>query len=190
MTRIFHAGGALSITHSSYVRRLADRDAQGFAEACEYLYIIAPRQMGKTSLLKRLAFELSEKKWRCSYVDLSALKGKKERDWYDGLGRLLSPSLTPGHRPSLAEPIDLRFYLLSDVLPQSSSLPRVALLFDEVEAMTEHPFSDGFFMTLRSLYNERDDYSGDLVVAFAGTVNPLQLVKDDTISPSIIKLVG
>jgi hypothetical protein len=189
MRPIFHAGGALPSDHTTYVERQADRDALRAALNGDYLHIIAPRQIGKTSLLKRLAAKLSEMGWRCAYVDLSTLMDFSKPTWYAELGRTLAPSLTPGQIPQLANQVDLRRHLLDQALPWHNSQPRIALFFDEVEGASKAhdfngtPFSDTFFMTLRNLYIQRDTYNGTIVVALAGAVNPSDLVKDPDISP-------
>lgn len=185
MGGLFFAGGALTPNDEFYVRRMADGEAlRTITESKKYFHIIAPRQMGKTSLLKRLAADLIKDGWRCSYVDLSSLaKDLEDSTWYYKLGRLLYRRLTPGSPPDLRSQTDLREYLLDSVLVQGGQPLNVALLFDEIGAMFDHPLSDTFFMTLRALYNERDDYEGVLMVGMVGTVDTDQLVKDEKISP-------
>ncbi len=189
MNSIFQAGGALPTNHPSYIERQADRDALRTALNGDYLHVIAPRQVGKTSLLKRLAARLTDMGWRCALVDLSMLMDFPKLSWYAELGKELAQSLTPEHVPTLANQIDFRRYLLNNALPWTNGQPRIALLFDEVEGAGKArdadgtPFSDTFFMTLRNLYIQRDDYKGTLIVALAGAVNPSDLVKDPDISP-------
>lgn len=73
MSVVFQAGGALPADHQTYVERSADHDALRAAMNGDYLHIIAPRQVGKTSLLKRLADKLDKRGWRCAYIDLSVV---------------------------------------------------------------------------------------------------------------------
>lgn len=185
MDGIFFAGGALTPGHASYVRRAADGDVLRIVAASKkYFHMIAPRQMGKTSLAKRLSAALAKDGWLCSYVDLSTIsESVEEAPWYGKLGRLLSRKLTPGQRAVLSSETDLREYLLGDVLVQGGEPRRAAILFDEVGAMLGHPLADDFFMTLRSLFNERDEYDGLLIAGFLGTVDTDRLVKDKEISP-------
>jgi len=189
MSSIFQAGGALPADHFTYVERQADYDALRAAVDGEYLHVIAPRQLGKTSLLKRLAHRLAEMGWRCVYVDLATLMDFPKPDWYAELGKVLARTLTPGEVPALANQVDLRCYLLDQALPRSDGQPCIALLLDEVEGAGKardadgKPFSDTFFSMFRALYNERDRISGTLVVALAGAVNPGDLVSDPDVSP-------
>jgi hypothetical protein len=189
MSSIFQAGGALPADHTTYVERRADHDALRAVLDGEYLHVIAPRQVGKTSLLKRLAARLGEMGWRCAYVDLSTLMDFPKPSWYTELGKVLAHSLTPGQTPTLSNQVDLRCYLLDQALPWLNSQPCIALFLDEVEGAGKArdtngtSFSDTFFMTLRNLYIQRDNYEGTLVVALAGAVDPSDLVKDPDISP-------
>lgn len=189
MSSIFQAGGALPTDHPTYVERQADHDALRTALNHEDLHVIAPRQVGKTSLLKHLAARLEEMGWRCAYVDLSTLMDFPKPFWYAELGKALAHSLTPGQTPALANQVDLRHYLLDQALPWSSGQPQIVLLLDEVEGAGKardadgRPFSDTFFSMFRALYNERDKIDGTLVVALAGAVNPGDLVRDPAISP-------
>jgi Domain of unknown function (DUF4062)/AAA domain len=185
----FQAGGALPPDHPTYVEREADAAALRAALDEEYLHLIAPRQMGKTSLLRRLAAQLRSRGWRCAYVDLSTLMDLSKVEWYTGLGSALAEGLTPGPSPNLRNQVDLRRYLLDEALGGEREGRRVALLLDEVEAVSNAreaggtAFADSFFMTLRSLYNQRHERPGSLVVALAGTADPGGLVGDPDISP-------
>ncbi|MCL4298982.1 MAG: AAA-like domain-containing protein [Anaerolineae bacterium] len=189
MKSCFQAGGALPVNYPTYVERQADQDALRVALNGEYLRLIAPRQMGKTSLLKRLAHRLNDMGWRCAYVDLSLLMGFPKSIWYAEFGKILGESLTPGQIPNLSNQIDLRRYLVNMALPYAQGYSYMALCLDEVEGagkardIDSQPFSDTFFMTLRNLYNQRDDYKGTLIVALAGAVDPDELVTDPDISP-------
>ena len=103
MSSIFQAGGALPADHTTYVERRADHDALRAALDGEYLHVIAPRQVGKTSLLKRLAARLGEMGWRCAYVDLSTLMDFPKPSWYTELGKALANRIIP-ELQSTAEP--------------------------------------------------------------------------------------
>ena len=189
MRRVFQAGGALPSDHPAYTVRHTDHDAHRTISNGEYLHIIAPRQVGKTSLLKRLMIDLDKIGWRCAYIDLATLMGFAKPDWYAELGKELARNLTPSEVPSLSNQLDLRRYLFHQALPWPNATPHIVLLLDEVEGVNKardkngQPFSDTFFMVLRNLYNQRDDYEGTLVVALAGAVNPGDLVQDPDISP-------
>lgn len=193
MRSIFHAGGALLSNSPTYAERQADIDALRTISNGEYLHVIAPRQYGKTSLLKHLKGILEEDGWHCAYIDLTNCMKCTRAAWYKNLGKELARQLTASRSdPQLTDQIDLRTYLF-DLLDPVSSLPegepRIALLLDEVEGAgiqgdeRSENFHEDFFMMLRALYNERDSYHGTFVIVLAGATDPKNLVKNPDISP-------
>jgi hypothetical protein len=180
---IFQAGGALYPNHSTYVERDADSNLMRIVEARQFAYIIAPRQIGKTSLLRQLKPGLLERGWHYCYIDLSTLIGFDQLNWYKNIGALLSPILTPQTHPIIHDQIELQLYLTNEVLGQFDPPIKVALILDEVEGTAKLPFSSEFFSTLRSMYNVRDSYNGHFVVILAGNINPKQLIKNPETSP-------
>jgi len=182
---IFHTGGALTPDYPHYVLRQADQAASRAVDRGRLIYTIAPRQMGKTSLLKRLSARLQRQDWYCCFVDLATLKNLEHRVWFRHLGRMIAQCCEVDTiLSSLEDQLDFRAFLLNDV---GLGLPfnpiKLALVFDEVEGLLGLDFSDEFLMTLRDLYQQRDQHPGQLLVAFAGSIDPATLVKDPTISP-------
>ena len=188
MRSFFQVGGALLPTSPCYIERLADGDALRAALNGDYLRIIAPRQLGKTSLLRHLKWRLEDDGWRCVYIDPTYLMNYLKPLWYHQFGLRLAEQLATTD-PGLTDQVTLRSYLIDRLNDPSEGKPRIALLLDEVESVCRpydeqgKPFHEAFFMMLRSLYNERDSYKGTLVVAFAGATNPRHFVRDATISP-------
>jgi AAA-like domain/TIR domain len=158
MSFIFQAGGALPANHKTYIeRRQADYNALRAARNNQFLNVIAPRQMGKSS-------------------------------WYTQLGKIWADHLTPGFSPILTNQIEMSNYLVHHALTWPCNQRNVLLILDEVESVLsiqndDKFFSETFFMTLRSLFNERRSYSSALVVALAGAISPGELVKNPAISP-------
>ena len=182
---LFYTGGALPPEYPYYVLRQADHAASRAMDKDKLIYIIAPRQMGKTSLLKRLAIRLENQGWHCCFVDLATLRNLKRPRWYRHLGEMIAHArgidviLSP-----LKDQQDFRKFLLNDVgLGWSFNPSKIALFLDEVEGLLGLAFSDEFLMTLRDLYQQRDSYPGQLLIAFAGSVDPVILVEDSNISP-------
>lgn len=182
---LFHTGGALPSDYLPYVVRQADQTASRAVARGRLVYTIAPRQMGKTSLLKRLAEGLKGRGWCCCFVDLATLKNIERVGWFRRLGETIARAVQMGTILSpLEDQQDFRTFLLDEVgLGRSFNPIRVALFFDEVEGLLGLDFSDEFLMTLRDMYQQRDTYPGQLLIAFAGSVDPETLVKDPTISP-------
>ena len=182
---LFYTGGALPPDYPYYVLRQADHAACRAMDKGKLIYIVAPRQIGKTSLLKRLAIRLENQGWHCCFVDLATLRNLKRPRWYRHLGEMVAHArgidviLSP-----LKDQQDFRKFLLNDVgLGWSFNPSKIALFLDEVEGLLGLDFSDEFLMTLRDLYQQRDSYPGQLLIAFAGSVDPVILVEDSNISP-------
>lgn len=191
MTYFFNAGGgALPEDHPAYtIRCNLDNDAFRATIRGELLRVIAPRQVGKTSLLKRLRARLLTEGWRCAIVDLSTLFNLSMETWYAELGKLLATDLTPGAPPLLTNQISMGAYLSGEALKDAYGLPCVAVFFDEIESMMKvrneqgQLFGDAFFLKIRDLYQNRNAYRGRLVIGLAGAVSPRHLVKDLDVSP-------
>jgi hypothetical protein len=182
---IFYTGGALMADYPHYVTRPADRAALRAMQQGKLIYTIAPRQMGKTSLMKRLAAQLERQGWYCCFLDLATFRNLERPRWFRHLGEAIARDrkLDPAGL-LLQDQQDFRAFLLNGVgLGWSFNPARLALFFDEVEGLLELPFADDFLMTLRDMYQQRDSYPGRLLIAFAGSVDPQTLVRNPTISP-------
>jgi len=184
MEIIFQTGGALEANYPNYVEREADREANFAVRQGKYLYTIAPRQMGKTSLLNRLAKQMTFSGWQCVFVDLGTLKGREQTIWFEQLADTLVHQLKCPAPNQLRNVYDFKQFLLQQAgLAQEPNPVRLALFFDEIEGLIDHQFSDTFLMMLRELHNRRESYPGQLIVAFGGATNTEALVKDPIISP-------
>jgi hypothetical protein len=183
MNSLFQAGGALPADHPSYVERSADRQTVQEAQRGNYLCITAPRQVGKTSLLNRLAAQVDQWGWRCCRIDLTKFLNFEKAEWFEKLGRKLGQELRCAPERPLQNQIDLEEFLLRQFGLAHERRARLALAFDEIGALRDCSFSDEFLGTLRALYNHRDGYPGRLVIAFAGAVDTDTLVSNPDISP-------
>lgn len=181
---VFYTGGAIPPDHPCYVERMADREVTRILQNDGIAYIIAPRQMGKTSLLIRLEARLKLRGWSCCRVDLATLKGLSQQKWFQDLGRRIARACDIDMQARIEDQQDFRDFLLDTIgLARSSANVKLALLLDEVEGLLGLDHSDPFLMTLRDLYQSRYDYPGQLVLMFTGAVDPNVLVKNPTISP-------
>lgn len=181
----FYTNGALPKEHPSYVYRPADHDAWRALQQGKLIYAIAPRQVGKTSLLKRLATRLTDQGWCCCHVDLATFGNLERSHWFQRIGeRIAQICLSSIVCTGLTDQQAFRAFLLDQVgLRRAGDPARLALFFDEVEGLRGLDFSDDFLMTLRDLYQHREDYPGQLLISFAGAVDPQALIKDQSISP-------
>ncbi|MFP4440781.1 MAG: caspase family protein [Chloroflexaceae bacterium] len=184
----FYTSGALPRDYPGYISRPADYAAWRALQQGKLIYTIAPRQVGKTSLLKRLAARLSDQGWCCCQVDLATFGNLERTHWFQRIGeRIAQACHTTAAIAGLDGLVDqqaFRTFLLDTIGLRNPAAPaRLALFFDEVEGLRGMEFSDDFLMTLRDLYQHREDYPGHLLISFAGAVDPQALIKDQSISP-------
>lgn len=192
MSRRFQAGGALR-RGTFYAKRAADTELPEALCRGELCYVLAPRQMGKSSLRLRVEAVLRRRGIRSGSVDLSALgsNGVTQEQWYYGLLDALARSL------GLADPEGFwvrhgRFppvmrwsrFLRDEVLAR---IPEPVVIFlDEIDAVRSLPFSaDDFFASIRVLYNARADDAACARLRFClmGVATPGELMQDTTRTP-------
>lgn len=183
---IFYTSGSLLPDYPYYVLRHADRAAEFGMDRDRLIFTTAPRQMGKTSLLKRLADRKRNEGWCCCFIDLASFKNLDRHKWFYHLGqRIAEACQISSSNIALQDHQDFVSFLRNDVgLIHSDKKTKLALFFDEVEGLLSVDFSDEFLMSLRDLYQQRDTYMDNkLLFAFAGAADPEMLVTDPAISP-------
>jgi hypothetical protein len=113
---VFLAGGALPPDYPYYCLRQADETAVWALSRCKPVYTIAPRQMGKSSLLNRLAARLQVQGWCCCCVDLGTLRNLSTPLWFRHLSALISESCPSGGRGFIpADQQEFRNFLVSEI---------------------------------------------------------------------------
>lgn len=185
----FQAGGTLR-KDSAYVGRQADVDLLSYLDSGEYAYVLAPRQMGKSSLKARVEQQLLTKGVRCGSIDLSAI-GRTDvtpEQWYFGLISKLSRTLPGSPNPETfwhrygnnTAPVSRWLDFLETLAQQPG---RIVIFIDEVDAALALPeWRDDFFATMRALFNETRD-KRQLLFCLIGVAWPLDLVADPLINP-------
>jgi len=80
------AGGTLSRDALCYVTRQADADLRASLDRGEFCYVLTSRQMGKSSLMVRIASLLREEGAGIVVLDLTAIgQNLTAEQWYGGL---------------------------------------------------------------------------------------------------------
>jgi AAA-like domain len=192
VSRRFQSGGTLR-EGAFYVRRSADAELPEALCRGELCYVLAPRQMGKSSLRLRVDTVLRARRVRSGGVDLSALgsTGITAEQWYYGLIDAVARSLgLPDpeafwERHGRLSPV-LRWsrFLRSEVLDRIEE--PVVIFLDEIDAVRSLPFSaDDFLASLRVLYNARaeDPAFARLRFCMMGVATPVELMEDTARTP-------
>ncbi|MEO2004533.1 MAG: AAA-like domain-containing protein, partial [Candidatus Poribacteria bacterium] len=187
------AGGTLRPDAPSYVRRQADDDLYDALSRREFCYVLTSRQMGKSSLMARVAQRLRGDGATAVLLDLTAIgQNVTVEQWYDGLlvrvGEQLDledeleefwdehTGLPPVQRWMTA--------LRRVVLPASDG--QVVVFVDEIDVVQSVPFSTGeFFVAIRECYTRRseDDELERLSFCLIGVATPSDLIEDPLTTP-------
>lgn len=190
-SRFQFTGGLLE--RSMYVERPADRLLPEALLSGEYCHILAPRQIGKTSLCFRAARELSRRGVRCAQVDVTAAgTPSSAEEWYFGLVdeiarrlRLPDPLDTWQARAGVAPSQRFRDYVRALVEGERGEAPLVIFL-DEIEMVRLSPVDvDDFLLILRSFHEERGTSPALRRLSFCliGVTTPNDLIKNKSVTP-------
>lgn len=125
-----------------------------------YLAILSSRQTGKTTLLYQLRHRLRPRGLGVALIDLAVIRDQSEDQLYRYVAGELRSELS-SHLPRSAEkkdaalpanPIEFRRFMLN--LARQVRPPRIVVLMDEVEAVSEKS-ADAFFGTVRNIFSSR-----------------------------------
>lgn len=178
-----------------YIERSADQDLLSALSAGEFCYVLAPRQIGKSSLRARTARRLKRAGTHCAEIDLTSLGKSADRDpvgtWYFSLANRIADDLALADPKPFFEslaallPVE-RFgqFLRRQVLPQVAG--HIVIFLDEIDYVRALPIDcDEFFVALRALYNERPQHPEleRLTFCLLGVAAPRDLVRDPHITP-------
>lgn len=193
MSGFFVTGGTMKPDALSYIEREADDELYRKALAGEYCNVLAPRQLGKSSLMARTAARFRAEGIACVTVDLQG-KGDVNpppEQWYYGFVTQIAAGLRLRsglamwwkQQKNLMPAQRVTDFLAEIVLKQI--IGRVVVFVDEVDWIIRLPFSDEFFAAIRSCFNRRatDPRFGRLTFVLLGTAAPAQLIKDPTRTP-------
>lgn len=190
-SRFQYTGGLLE--RSIYVERAADRSLPEALSAGEYCHILAPRQIGKTSLCFRAARKLTQKGVRCALVDVTAAgTPSSSEEWYFGLVDEIA------RRLKLPDPLDAwqkragvapaqRFRdFLRGLVEDDPEGPPLVVFLDEIEMVRLAPVDvDDFLLILRSFHEERGQSPAlsRLTFCLIGVTTPNDLIKNKSVTP-------
>lgn len=197
----FKVGGDVSPDNQFYISRSADAL---LLEAClkgRFPYILASRQIGKSSLIRRAAAILTkENNYYTAVIDLNAVGTTHSADtWYlTFLKKLIEAfhltnflvktnkdwDLETWWRNQGTTPTDRLLNFLRDcLLPYKSP---VVIFIDEIDSTLQLDFTDDFFAAIRSIHNDKADQNSPyrpLTFVLSGVATPDELIRDHKRTP-------
>ncbi|XXX82799.1 AAA-like domain-containing protein [Sorangium sp. So ce134] len=192
LPRRFQFTGSL-LESSFYVERPADRLLLEALLGGRYCHILAPRQIGKSSLRVRTARALAERGVQCASVDLTAVgTAASEDEWFFGLTEEIARRLRAEDPVAFWEehrnvaPARRFGDYLRRLLRTELGGQRVVIFLDEIEAVRLASFGlEDFFLTIRALHEERSEDADlrRLTFCLIGVTTPNDLVKNKTVTP-------
>ena len=82
---IYTVGGSVPTTGGIFIKRRADDELLGLCRAGEYLHVLSPSQMGKSSLILNIGKKLEAEGFVTVYVDLTCVGKEQDPDkWFLG----------------------------------------------------------------------------------------------------------
>jgi formylglycine-generating enzyme required for sulfatase activity len=189
---IYTVGGTVQAGGGIYIKRKADDDLLEHCRQSEFAFILSSRQVGKSSLIVRTAQQLESENIRSATIDLSAIGVKVSPDeWYMGILNEIYTTLNlstdvfswwTNHAkigPALRLTNFFKDVLLKEVREQ------IVLFFDEIDSTLSIPFSDDFYVAIRSVYNARATIHDFKRLSFVlvGVATPSDLISDNKRTP-------
>ena len=185
-------GGALR-AGAPYVRRPADRLLVEALRAGELCYVLAPRQIGKSSLRVRAAAELRAAGLRVVSIDLSGFgaAGLDPESWFYGLAVEIAqglglPDPSPAWEAAAGRPPAARWSATLERAVVRGEGPPAVVLLDEIDAVLALPFGgEDLFAAIRAAADRRaeDPAWERLRFCLMGVASPADLIRDPRRTP-------
>jgi len=191
-SKFFQVGGTMAEDIPSYIKRPADNELFAALEDGELCLILAPRQVGKSSLMVHTIARLKKKDIAAGYADFQSLGNQRNPDhWFGAIINQITRSLKLTTNSvkwwKSYKELDAtqRFKnFLEDVVLTEIMQP-VVLFFDEIDSVLRLPFSDDFFTTVRAIDNERaiNPFLKRLTCVLIGTTTASSFIRDHSRTP-------
>jgi hypothetical protein len=188
----YRIGGTLPGDVPSYVPRRADIELYGRLTLGEFCYVLTTRQMGKSSLVVRVAKRLrSEPGNYVVVLDLSRYgQNLTIEQWYNGLigdlGKELGLLREMQARPASQTGALQRWMQAIEEFALPQCPKRLVIFIDEIDIVRSLKFStDEFFAAIREFYNRRsqDPQLERLTFCLLGVATPSDLIRDSQMTP-------
>jgi hypothetical protein len=193
LQEFFVAGGTLWGEAPSYIVRPADEELYRLTLSGEYCNVLAARQMGKSSLMVRVANRLQEAGVTTAILDISILGGgfSTPEAWFYGFIDELAVQLgleadvdAWWEAHANHNPVQRFSNFLRDVVLVEIQKP-IAIFVDEIDSALGIAFTDDFFAAIRAAYNARASQAEfkRLTFILLGVARPADLILDRNRTP-------
>ena len=189
---MYAVGGDVQASGGIYIPRDADDKLLALCRSGTFSFVLTPRQMGKSSLMKRTAERLAEEDVRTVIIDLTQIgTNVSAEQWYLGLLSAIEEQL-------VLKTDALRWWddnkhlgmtqRLTDffrkVMMREVARP-VVIFIDELDTTLSLNFTDDFYAAIRYLHNARDQVPEFKRLSFVliGVATPSDLVRDPQRTP-------
>jgi Leucine-rich repeat (LRR) protein len=181
-------GGTLNPRRHIYVERKEDETLFQLLLQSEYVNILSPRQMGKSSLMMRTVYRLDQQGIRWVTIDLaSELGSPPDLDIYY-LGLLSKITRSLGIAIDLItwwkergdETINQRLIRFFREVVGGTIASPIVIFLDEIDSTLKLSYTDDLFTAIRGMYNERAMVDTFRRISFCliGVATPNELIKN------------
>lgn len=182
------------VPNAYYVERDADRQIRSIIDDMGRPgYVLVARQMGKTNLLLHTKSCLEDEKNIFVYVDFTTVNEDNERDCFQTIidtAIMTHPLIyAEEKRVIMQNRKDLvmspQKQFTSELLILLQRVDKLVIVLDEIDALTNCPYSDKIFSQIRGHYFQRVNFQEleKLTYILSGVIEPKKIIKDPNISP-------
>jgi len=186
-------GGDVQSENGTYLQRPADSQLFQACLNSEFAYVLACRQIGKSSLKNAVAARLIEQGIKVSRIDLNSIgQNVSAEEWYFSILDRISSDLEIDvdltawweAQPRLRAYTQRFLRFLDEVALTKINSP-IVIFIDEIDLTLSLPFTDDFFAAIRVVHNDRSQYPAYRRMTFVllGLAMPDELIKDRKRTP-------
>jgi WD40 repeat protein len=193
----YQVGGSLRSDDPTYIVRQADENLYASLKAGDFCYVLNSRQMGKSSLLQRTSYRLTEEGYSCAYLDVTRLGSENTtpEQWYKGIILSLFYDLNLEEHVNFKNwwdtqagisPVQKLHSFVERVLLPNVQQKCIFIFIDEIDSLLSLSFPvNDFFAWIRHCYNHQahDRKFQRLRFALFGVASPSDLITDKRRTP-------
>lgn len=188
----FTVGGPVQAGQGIYLERPADAELLTACRNNQFAYVLASRQIGKTSLMFATQQHLRQEAIQTVTIDLNEIGRTPEASkWYYGLLREMARHLnltidlkTWWHAEEMISETQRFTLFLREVVLHQITSP-IVIFIDEIDVTLGLDFTDDFFAAIRAMHQGRAEYPAykRLSVVLLGVATPDELINDNARTP-------